>query len=127
MLDEMGDNDRLSTTFRFRTGSAKLDERGRLDLARLVDYLEDAPQGTKVTFVGFTDSVGTFEANRRLSLGRAGSVLDEVRSVAGDRLAQVEFASAGFGEVAPSACNETDGGKAINRRVEVWVSSDSAA
>ena len=127
MLDEMSDNDRLSTTFRFRTGSAKLDERGRLDLARLVDYLENAPQGTKVTFVGFTDSVGTFEANRRLSLGRAGSVLDEVRSVAGDRVAQIEFAAAGFGEVAPSACNETDGGKAINRRVEVWISSDSAA
>jgi len=126
MLEEMQGNDRLSTTFRFRTGSAKLDERGRLDLARLTDYLETAPQGTKVTFVGFTDSVGTFEANRRLSLGRAASVLEEVRRVSGDRVAQVEFASTGFGEIAPSACNDSDRGKEINRRVEVWISSDSA-
>lgn len=127
MLTEMNDSDRLTTTFRFRTGSAKLDERGRLDMARLVDYLESAPAGTKVTFVGFTDSVGTFEANRRLSLGRAGSVLEEVRSVADGRLAQIEMASTGFGEVAPSACNATERGKSINRRVEVWITTDSAA
>ncbi len=126
MIEEMADNDRLSTTFRFRTGSAKLDERGRLDLKRLIDYLETAPQGTKVTFVGFTDSVGTFEANRRLSLGRAGSVLEEVRQAAAGRLNQIEMRASGFGEVAPSACNASDRGKAINRRVEVWISNDSA-
>ena len=125
MLDEMVKHDRLSTTFRFRTGSSKIDERGKLDMQRLISYLEDAPDGTKVTFVGFTDSVGAFEANRRLSLGRADSVLEEVRQTAGDRLAHVELATAGFGEIAPSACNVTERGKAINRRVEVWISEES--
>lgn len=125
MLGEMGDYDRLSTTFRFRTGSSKIDERGRLDMQRLIDLLEDAPSGTEVSFVGFTDSVGAFDANRRLSLSRASAVLDEVERVAGDRLAHVNMKTAGYGEVAPSACNVSDRGKAINRRVEVWISNKS--
>ena len=126
MIAEMGDYNRLSTTFRFRTGSSRLDERGRLDLERLVSYLERVPAGTEVKFVGFTDSVGAFEANRNLSFGRADAVLDEVRAAAGGSLDHVQFATTGYGEVAPSACNVTDRGKAINRRVEVWISKNSA-
>lgn len=126
MLTEMPEHDRLSTTFRFRTGSSKIDERGMLDMSRLVEFLDSAPAGTKVTFVGFTDSVGAFEANRRLSLGRAGAVLEEVRDAAGDRLDHIQMATAGFGEVAPSACNVSERGRSINRRVEVWISNDSA-
>lgn len=121
MLEDMNGTERLSTTFRFRTGSSKIDERGQLDMQRLISYLERAPEGTEVTFVGFTDDVGAFEANRRLSENRAGAVMEEVRGVASDRLSHIQMASAGFGEVAPSACNVTDRGRAINRRVEVWI------
>ena len=126
MLEEMSNFDRLSTTFRFRTGSSKLDERGKLDLQRLIEYLEGIPGEAQITFVGFTDSVGAFEANRRLSLGRASAVLDEVRNAAGGRLDHIQMRTAGYGEVAPSACNISDRGKSINRRVEVWISKDSA-
>ena len=121
MLEKMVAFDRLSPTFRFRTGSSKLDERGRLDMSRLIEYLETAPTGTEVNFVGFTDSVGAFEANRSLSFGRASSILDEVRQMAEGRLDHVQMRTAGFGEVAPSACNISDRGKSINRRVEVWI------
>lgn len=125
MLQKMNDYDRLSTTFRFRTGSSRIDERGRVDMQRLVAHLEDAPDGAKVTFVGFTDSDGAFDANRRLSIGRASAVLDEITQIAGDRLSHVQMETVGFGEIAPSACNVSDRGKAINRRVEVWVSKQS--
>lgn len=121
MLAEMGAYDRLSTTFRFRTGSSRLDERGKLDLQRLVDFLEKAPEGTEISFVGFTDSVGAFEANRRLSFGRASAIMDEVRGAAEGRLDHITMTTNGYGEVAPSACNVSDRGKAINRRVEVWI------
>jgi len=121
MLSQMVDYDRLSTTFRFRTGSSNLDERGIVDMARLTDYLDGMPEGTKVTFVGFTDSVGAFASNRELSLGRARQVMQDMSAFGGDRLAGIEFAAAGYGEVAPSACNTSDGGRAINRRVEVWI------
>jgi phosphate transport system substrate-binding protein len=121
MLEKMGNYDRLSTTFRFRTGSSRLDERGQLDLQRLIAFLEDAPAETKVTFVGFTDDVGAFEANRRLAVQRADKVVEDISEAAGGRLDHVIMATEGFGEVAPSACNVSDRGRGINRRVEVWI------
>lgn len=125
MLGEMDNYDRLSTTFRFRTGSSRIDERGRLDMQRLISYLEDAPAETSVTFVGFTDDVGAFEGNRQLALQRAEAVLDEIRAVAGDRMGNIALSSTGYGEIAPSACNVSERGRAINRRVEVWVSKST--
>lgn len=121
MLAQMSNYDRLSTTFRFRTGSSNLDERGLIDMQRLVDYLADVPEGTKVLLVGFTDDVGAFDSNRDLSKKRAEEVVGMLRETAEDRLAGIEFTAAGYGEVAPSACNTTDKGRSINRRVEVWI------
>jgi len=31
--------------------------------------------------------------------------------------------TSGYGEVAPSACNVSDRGRGINRRVEVWIAN----
>jgi phosphate transport system substrate-binding protein len=121
MLSEMVNYDRLSTTFRFRTGSSKLDERGAVDMKRLVNFLAKQPEGTKVLIVGFTDNVGAFDSNRNLSVSRAQQIVDEIRAAGGDQIAGVELAAAGYGEVAPSACNISEGGRSINRRVEVWI------
>lgn len=123
MLSNMVSNNRLSTTFRFLTGSSTLDERGQDDIVRLVEYLETQPSGTKVTFVGFTDSVGSFKKNHSLSIGRADQVLRTLKASAGNRLDGIELTHTGYGEVAPSACNTTDFGRAVNRRVEVWIES----
>ena len=125
LLSEMDNYDRLSTTFRFRTGSSKIDERGRLDMARLVEYLQDMPSGTVVTLVGFTDDVGAFEANRRLAVDRASEVRDDIIATAGDQLQNIVLETAGYGEVAPSACNVSERGRSINRRVEVWISNST--
>lgn len=121
MLASMVNSDRLSTTFRFRPGSSRMDEKAMLDLSRLISYLEDLPEGTEVKLVGFTDDVGAFESNRRLSVKRAGEVMDQIGEAAAGRLGAIDFSAIGFGEIAPSACNVTDAGKAINRRVEVWL------
>lgn len=122
MLSAMTESDRLSATFRFRLGSASLDERGVKDMGRLVSYLKDMPEGTKVTMVGFTDDIGAFESNRSLSLDRANQVVSELKTLAGDSLPGIEFATLGYGSIAPSACNSSENGRAINRRVEVWIS-----
>ena len=74
-------------------------------------------------FVGFTDDVGAFDSNRQLSFGRAEQVMAELQNFAGDRLAGIEMASTGFGEIAPTACNTSDNERRINRRVEVWIKS----
>ena len=125
MLATMVDYDRMSTTFRFNTGSSRLDERAVLDMARLTEYLQTQPAGTNVLFVGFTDDVGAFEGNRFLSQSRADQVMADLRAFAGDSVAEFEMATAGFGEVAPSACNSSDEGRRINRRVEVWIQAQN--
>jgi phosphate transport system substrate-binding protein len=122
MLAEIIKSDRLSTTFRFRTGSSQLDERAVLDLARLTSFLATKPEGTQITFVGFSDDIGEFEPNRNLSRGRAEQVMAELKAFAGDRLPNVTMNAIGFGEISPSACNSSEAGREINRRVEVWIS-----
>ena len=123
MLAQMVGYDRLSTTFRFRSGSSQLDERAVIDKQRLISYLEEQPAGTEIVFVGFTDAIGEFDGNMDLSRRRAALVEAEFRAFAGDRLTDVKFSSAGFGEVSPAACNDNEDGRRINRRVEVWIKS----
>ena len=123
MLGRLADFDRLSTTFRFRTASSTLEERGQLDVERLVSYLEENAPNSEVLFVGFTDSVGPFQGNLALSEDRAAKVMERIAAAAGDRLPGVTMSSTGYGELAATGCNLTDGGRRINRRVEVWIKS----
>ena len=123
MFEMMRDYDRLSSTFRFRTGSSQLDERAPLDMERLTEHLQDAPQGTQVLFVGFTDSVGTYRNNQNLSERRAAAVMKTLEKLSGNALDNVQMASTGYGEIVPSACNVNAQGREINRRVEVWIST----
>lgn len=121
MLSEMVKSDRLSSTFRFRSGSSRLDERGALEMERLIGYLKELPEGTNVNMVGFTDDVGAFASNRKLSIARAQRVVDLVKHTAADQLAHINFSAIGFGEISPSGCNTSIKGRDINRRVEVWI------
>jgi len=121
MLRQMLEFERLSTTFRFATGSSRMDERGLVDMARLLAYLETQPAGSTIMFAGFTDSVGAFDGNRALSAQRAAFAAKQFGDFAGDKISEFEFVSEGFGEIAPVACNTADVGRAINRRVEVWI------
>ncbi|WP_373636622.1 substrate-binding domain-containing protein [Yoonia sp. BS5-3] len=119
-VDQMVNYDRLSSTFRFFTGSNRLTPQSRVVLDRLIDYLEDQPAG-EVMLVGFTDDQGPFDANLRIAEDRAAFMVEEIASVAGGRLDHITFTTAGYGELAPVACNATSNGRAINRRIEVWA------
>jgi hypothetical protein len=72
----------------------------------------------RVSVEGHTDSIGTEEYNRRLSLRRADAVRAylERKGVAAHRMT-VE----GLGESQPVASNDTAAGRAQNRRVELEV------
>jgi phosphate transport system substrate-binding protein len=114
--------DRLSVTFRFESGSSRLDTRAVRDLDRLVRFISALPSPPEFAIVGFTDADGSFEANLALSEARAEQVVQALRQVAGDRLGEVGIIAArGYGELSPTACNDDSAGKAINRRVEVWI------
>ncbi len=73
---------------------------------------------TIVEISGHTDSVGSDEANQRLSEQRAGSVSNYL---AGKGLMRERFEVVGMGERYPVASNDSDSGRAVNRRVEIRV------
>lgn len=123
MLDVLRGAERLSSTFRFDAGVVDLDAQSRASAARLAAAIErGAFDGRQLIFAGFSDGAGSSTVNARLSLRRAEAVRDAVLAAAGaappDR---VELRVEGFGEALPMACDDTDWGRAVNRRVEVWV------
>ena len=73
---------------------------------------------TIVEISGHTDSVGSDEANQRLSEQRADSVSNYL---AGKGLMRERFEVVGMGERYPVASNDNDSGRALNRRVEIRV------
>ena len=72
----------------------------------------------EVVVEGFTDNVGTGEYNLRLSAERAEAVLSALVDAG---VEPPRIAAAGFGSRYPVANNETEEGRAINRRVEVVI------
>lgn len=113
---------RLSVTFRFRDGSPDLDAQSRSNVVLLARALESGTIGSEeLTFVGFSDGMGPAAANKRLSLRRAASVRKAVQQEAATAdQARISLKVKGFGEAMPMACDDTDWGRQVNRRVEVW-------
>jgi outer membrane protein OmpA-like peptidoglycan-associated protein len=69
---------------------------------------------------GYTDSVGTEEYNQRLSERRAEAVRDWLVQCG---IASSRLTTRGFGESNPVASNETEEGRAQNRRTELVVTN----
>lgn len=98
----------------FESGKANLKTKARLDLMAIATVYRDATQ--KILVIGHSDASGPDAFNQKLSEKRARTVaklFEEVGVPAG----QVYFQ--GAGESQPIATNNTPGGRAINRRVEV--------
>jgi phosphate transport system substrate-binding protein len=122
LFAELGEWERLSTTFRFKTGSSKLENQSRRDLERLAAFIAENGEGREYTFVGFTDSDGPVEANRKLGLERAESMRAELQAILDPSLlGTVSIDAKGYGEVNPVGCNTDFAGQRLNRRVEIWM------
>ncbi|WP_455198791.1 OmpA family protein [Kaarinaea lacus] len=75
-------------------------------------------KSTMVTVMGHTDSTGSKEYNQNLSVDRALSVADYL---ARKGVAEQRLAASGYGEAFPIAPNNTEAGRALNRRVEIQL------
>jgi phosphate transport system substrate-binding protein len=106
---------RLSLDFRFRTGSAELDNRGLRDLDRLLAFLRENSQ-SHLVLVGFSDARGSDAQNAKLSLDRAKKIAAEL----GERGVPAVDVEA-MGSARPVASNDSEDGRERNRRVEVWL------
>jgi outer membrane protein OmpA-like peptidoglycan-associated protein len=99
----------------FATGSSAISPTMRATLDSVANNVEPTMQ---VTVVGHTDSTGSAALNEALSLERATAVRDylAVRGVAGPRIGVF-----GRGAREPVADNDSDAGRARNRRVEIFL------
>ncbi|MBL7803420.1 MAG: PD40 domain-containing protein [Saprospiraceae bacterium] len=101
----------------FETGSAELRPESAAELDRLATLLAETP-GLRIQISGHTDHVGDDRSNLTLSENRAKSVYNYLiaKGIDAQRL---RFK--GFGESQPVAPNDTDEGRAQNRRTEFVV------
>ncbi len=83
------------------------------EIARLLGKRLDL----KLYVVGHTDSVGSLDYNRDLSVRRARAVVDVLTGKYG--IAKSRLRGEGVGPLVPVLTNSSDGGRAKNRRVEL--------
>ena len=107
----------------FDVGSAAIKPQLRAVLDPFATSLQGDPSA-QITIVGHTDSTGSDALNNKLSIERADSVRDYIvtRGVAAGRVA-----TAGRGDREPVADNNTDAGRAKNRRVEIFLREPAPA
>jgi OOP family OmpA-OmpF porin len=85
-------------------------------LKEIAKLLEQNP-GLSLYVVGHTDSVGKIDYNMQLSKARAEAVVQALVEEYG--VSQNRLDAYGVGPLAPVASNETEEGRALNRRVEL--------
>ena len=112
-----------SATLNFAFDSAILPDNAADSLKAFVEYIKRYP-GATFEVAGHADSTGPEGYNQGLSERRAAAVAGylESRGIPPGQLRIV-----GYGEMEPIASNETEAGRARNRRVEVRVIDDGSA
>ncbi len=100
---------------KFKRGSADIESNSIESLNVLVEHLK---QNTKLTVQvnGYTDSIGSNEANLRLSQARADSVADHLIR---QGVETYRVKALGYGESRPLGNNQLEQGRLLNRRVAV--------
>ena len=108
---------RTISTVNFDYNSDKIKKEAFPDLDAVVILLQQAPL-TKAVVEGHTDNIGSDEYNLDLSSRRANSVRDYFvqKGISLSRLS-----SCGYGKSMPVSNNETEEGRAKNRRVEILI------
>ena len=100
----------------FETGSDVIMPSSLPELKRIATFI--ATYGYKVRLAGHTDNVGQPEANKSLSQARAEAVK---RQLVEYGCAAEDIKTFGYGDLKPVASNETEEGRAQNRRVEITL------
>jgi LPXTG-motif cell wall-anchored protein len=101
----------------FETGSAQLRPSSRAQLRDVAAVLGAYP-AARVKIGGYTDDTGDPAANQQLSQARAESVQTQLVA---DGVAAERLEAEGYGEAHPVATNDTETGRAKNRRIALRV------
>ncbi|MFO7814608.1 MAG: OmpA family protein [Halanaerobiales bacterium] len=100
----------------FDTDSAEIKSESDPTVEEIAKVLNDNPE-LNIYIVGHTDSTGEFDYNIELSEKRAEALVNKL--VQDYDIDKSRLEPAGVGPLAPKASNETEDGRAKNRRVEL--------
>ncbi len=114
IVDSDGCTKKVNLHINFETASYSIDEASKSNVKKFADFLK-ARTNFNAKIVGHTDNVGSKASNQALSENRANAVKELIvqYGVEADRIEAV-----GMGESNPTALNDTDEGRAQNRRIE---------
>ena len=119
----MGDIDKYNikgtTNVYFDTGKAALSPQAKAELCSTATTA-DGTDNALMLVVGYTDSVGDEDYNQTLSEKRASSVINHLQQACRWKPYRM-LTPTGMAESDPLASNDTDEGKAQNRRVAVNI------
>ncbi|WP_144095747.1 OmpA family protein [Croceicoccus sediminis] len=123
LRSRMGDIDKYNvkgtTNVYFDSGKYKLSAEAERDLCTAASEA-DAMDNALLLVVGYTDSTGSYEVNQALSEKRAARVVNYLQQACGWKPYRM-LTPTGMAEADPAADNETEAGKAQNRRVAVNI------
>lgn len=113
---EVGVTVRLKNVY-FDFDKTTLKEESFVELNKVATFLQQNPT-VEIEIAGHTDHKGSDDYNQNLSQGRCQSVVDYLSSQGVDNY---RLTPQGYGESRPVDTNDTDAGRANNRRVEFTV------
>ncbi|CAN5403946.1 OmpA family protein [soil metagenome] len=113
---EVGMTVRLKNIF-FDFNKTTLKSESFVELNKVVNFLDENPK-VEIEIAGHTDNKGSDDYNNTLSQGRSQAVVDYLVSQNIDRN---RVTAKGYGESVPIDSNDTEAGRANNRRVEFTV------
>ncbi|MBX2941596.1 MAG: OmpA family protein [Cyclobacteriaceae bacterium] len=113
---EVGITVRLKNIY-FDFDKTSLKPESFIELNKVVDLLKTNPS-VEIEISGHTDSKGSDDYNLNLSQGRSQSVVDYLIS---QGIESYRLSAQGYGETKPIDTNDTEEGRANNRRVEFTV------
>jgi outer membrane protein OmpA-like peptidoglycan-associated protein len=98
----------------FKTGSSSLESTSLPELKRIATIIKE--KNIKINIIGHTDNIGTDANNLVLSLERANTIKQILMK---EGCNEEDVITKGMGESMPIASNDTEAGRAKNRRVEI--------
>ena len=101
----------------FDTGKATLQPKSQEQLGNIADVLKAYPN-VAIKLGGYTDNTGVPQANQQLATDRANTVMAELVRLGID---PNRITAEGYGEQFPVAPNDTEAGRAQNRRIAIRV------
>ncbi|BCI84054.1 peptidoglycan-binding protein ArfA [Mycolicibacterium sp. TY66] len=107
----------LRTPISFVTGGSQMTGESRRLLVQIADKIKGCPNGA-VTVIGYTDNQGSDAVNLKLSDTRAKAV---AAALVSNGVQAAKMTARGAGAANPIADNNTEEGRAKNRRVEITV------